>query len=43
MSRSAREDISFTSYGVSHFTPYTGEMFETFMAEQTAFLLEHLT
>ena len=32
-----------SSYDVGHFTPYTGEMFETFVAEQTAFLREHLT
>jgi dienelactone hydrolase len=30
-------------YDVGHFAPYTGETFETFVAEQTAFLTEHLT
>lgn len=31
-----------SSYDVGHFAPYTGEYFETFVAEQTAFLGEHL-
>ena len=32
-----------SSYDVGHFTPYTGEMFEVFVTEQTDFLREHLT
>jgi fermentation-respiration switch protein FrsA (DUF1100 family) len=31
-----------SSYDIGHFTPYTGEYFETFVAEQVAFLKEHL-
>lgn len=31
-----------SSYDVGHFTPYTGEMFEVFVSEQTDFLREHL-